>query len=109
MGEPGEDQAFLNAAIRGDRSATEQLLQYLSGIFGLKIPSDARRHVSDEGILHFVFSQGFRDIAQFPFRANDSFLAWLETVADNRWRTSVRNISARNEAAISSGPDPLSG
>jgi RNA polymerase sigma factor (sigma-70 family) len=88
MLEPGDEQSLINAAVRGNSSAVERLLfihfSALERHVRPRIPARVQRHFSVEDILQLVFSQVYRDIAQFQIRANASFLTWLKTIADHR-------------------------
>jgi RNA polymerase sigma-70 factor (ECF subfamily) len=96
MSDRDSEQALLDAANGGDTVALERLLlthfSALERYIAPQIPATARRHVGAEDILQEVFSQAFRDIAQFSSTASGSFYAWLKAIADHRLADALKRI-----------------
>src|SRR3990172_8406221 len=88
MSEPDAEKALVEAAVAGDTTALEQLLlMHFSSLerhVEPRTPADARRHLGAEDVLQDVLAQAFRDIKQFQYRDDASFVAWLKTIADHR-------------------------
>jgi RNA polymerase sigma-70 factor (ECF subfamily) len=96
MLESHEESTLIEAAVRGDAGALEQLLlthfSVLQRHIAPKIPAAARRHLAVEDVLQDTFAQVFRDISQFDSRANGSFLGWLKTIAEHRLADTLKRI-----------------
>ena len=99
MSEPVAEKALIDQAVAGDTTALEQLLLLhfptLERHLEPRIPPDARRHLGAEDVLQDVLAQAFRDIKQFQYRDNGSFLAWLKTVAEHRLSDAIKHIGRK--------------
>jgi RNA polymerase sigma-70 factor (ECF subfamily) len=84
------------AALAGNAEAMERLLsQNMSAIESYikpKIPDNARRHLSPEDLVNEVLAQAYRDIDQFTFHGDASFLSWLKTIANHRLMDALKGI-----------------
>jgi RNA polymerase sigma-70 factor (ECF subfamily) len=89
------EKALAEAASSGDAAALEKLLltnySALEHHIGPHVPADANRHFGLDDIVQEVFCQAFRDIGQFQYRDDASFLAWLKTIADHRLADALKH------------------
>lgn len=96
MSELDAEKALVDAAVAGDVASLEQLLiGHLAALerhLAPRIPAEVRRHLGAEDVLQEVLTQAFRDIKQFQYRDDASFLAWLKTIADHRLADALKHI-----------------
>src|SRR4051812_7142702 len=96
MSQDLSEKPLIESAIAGDVVALQQLLMHhyaaLEQHIVARLPARARKHVGADDLLQIVFSQVFRDIQQFVPRSENSFFAWLRTIADNRLIDAIRKI-----------------
>ena len=99
MSELIPEKALAEAAVAGDTAALEQLLLLnfpaLERHVEPRIPVDARRQLGTEDVLQEVLAQAFRDIKQFQYREDGSFLAWLKTIADHRLADALKHLGRK--------------
>jgi RNA polymerase sigma factor (sigma-70 family) len=93
------EKALAEAAVAGDTAALEQLLLLnfpaLERHVEPRIPAEARRQLGTEDVLQEVLAQAFRDIKQFQYREDASFLAWLKMIADHRLADALKRIGRK--------------
>jgi RNA polymerase sigma-70 factor (subfamily 1) len=99
MSELVTEKALADAAVAGDTAALEQLLllkfPVLERHVEPRIPADARRQLGVDDVLQEVLTQAFRDIKQFQYHDDSSFLAWLKTIADHRLADALKRIGRK--------------
>jgi RNA polymerase sigma-70 factor (ECF subfamily) len=99
MSDPTQHKALVEAAVRGESSALEQLLLEhftpLERFLRPRIPADVQRHLGAEDVLQETFAQAFRDIKQFRNFDDGSFLAWLKTIAEHRLADVVKLLGRK--------------
>jgi RNA polymerase sigma-70 factor (ECF subfamily) len=94
---------LISQAIAGDRVATEKLfLRHYGDIRShilCQIPGDIGGPINADDIVQRTFAKAYRSIRKFETRSNDSFLAWLRTIASNQLRDVRRhNLEVKSRA-----------
>jgi RNA polymerase sigma-70 factor (ECF subfamily) len=104
MGAPGDLQRLVERARAGDSDAWERLERDFSGALERciheKLGAKLRRRVSTEDLRQLTLLQAFKALPRFEWKGEDSFLAWLRTIAENAVRE-----AGRHEGAGKRSPD----
>jgi RNA polymerase sigma-70 factor (ECF subfamily) len=90
---------LIDSAVQGDGTALECLLLKRSGWIARyisdQIPETLRSAIDVDDLLQQTFVQAFRGIGQLAGRTEQSFHAWLATIAQNQLRDAVRALRRR--------------
>jgi RNA polymerase sigma-70 factor (ECF subfamily) len=94
-----DDRELVRQAASGDRIALERVLlsQYghLLCLIASEIPAHVRPQIAAEDVLQQTFVQVFRDINKYEPREGISFYAWLQQIARNRLRDTIRSLNRK--------------
>ncbi len=82
-----QTEILVERARRGDRSAFEELFNTHRGRLQARISerlsSQLRRRVDPEDILQDAFSKAFETIDRFRWQGDNSFFAWIASIAEH--------------------------
>jgi RNA polymerase sigma-70 factor (ECF subfamily) len=84
----GEQRELVNRAVAGDTEALERLLMFhgeaLAHHIRPKLAGPMQSVISVEDILQETYYRAFQQIERFEPKSDQSFLAWLKTIAETR-------------------------
>ena len=110
MSTPPTETSLIAAAQSGDRAALGELLMMhadmLARRLAPRVPRSLQRTTSVDDILQQTFADAFRDVARFEPREPGSFFAWLQTIAENRLRNSIKAAQRQKRGGQRSQFDP---
>ena len=119
MESPTSTFTLLEQARGGDEAALsrafEKYQKRLAVLVHFKLSPTARAFSEVEDVVQEVFLRAFRDLGQFHYRSQGSFLRWLSSIADHvivdrvryesRERRAGENVPFRSESNPG-GPEP---
>lgn len=98
MGARRDLKSLIERARAGDPGAWERLEREFSGplerFIHEKLGAKLRRRVSTEDLRQVTFLRAFQALSRFDWKGEDSFLAWLRTIAENAVREAGRHEGA---------------
>tara|TARA_R110002126_G_scaffold1490_13_gene8813 strand:+ start:2127 stop:2753 length:627 start_codon:yes stop_codon:yes gene_type:complete len=104
-------QVLLRDARHGDAEAWQRLdARYRNALRMFargRVPDRARARFDTDDLLQTTFFAAWRELDQYAWKGDKSFLAWLRRILDNRLKNRMRYESAvRRGADASAGPLP---
>jgi len=113
MSPPTTEAVLLTAAQAGDREAMGELLMMhsdsLARRLAARVPPSLARTNSVDDILQQTYADAYRDVANFTYQHPGSFLAWLQTIAENRLRNMLKASRRQKRGGDRSQFDPSPG
>ena len=93
-----EERELLDKAASGDTTALPQLLlehyDQLSEHIASRIPTSLQGVVSADDIIQQALIKAIREIGHFTPQADQSFHAWLKTIAENCTKDAIRRLKS---------------
>lgn len=109
---PNLESRLVPLAQSGDRTALSQLLieQHRRLIHHLKarMPPSAAHVCSPEDIAQQTYARVYCDLAQFEYRGEGSFYAWMRTIAERHLINTLKAHQATKRGGASQHVHPLS-
>lgn len=94
-----EEEQLINQAKAGDKLAIGQLLfkayDDLSIFLRPRIPAAMKRHLGVDDLIQLVFARAFLDIANFEYRGEGSFQAWLRSIGEFRLKDATKEMQRK--------------